>query len=108
MAVKNRAASILTRLLDISKNILGNRRSFYLAYPIFQTLSGKLTWSHYLELLSIEDNDKRSFYEKETENANWSVRELKRQLFPLHFLTNCGKNYTLKPYLSSFMRRLSS
>ena len=54
-----------------------------MAYPIFQTLSGKLTWSHYLELLSIEDNDNRSFYEKETENANWSVRELKRQLFPL-------------------------
>ena len=53
-----------------------------LTYPIFQTLSGKLTWSHYLELLSIEDNDKRSFYEKEIENANWSVRELKRQLFP--------------------------
>ena len=50
MAVKNRAASILTRLPDISKNILGNRRSFYLTYPIFQTLSGKLTWSHYLEL----------------------------------------------------------
>ena len=53
-----------------------------LIYPIFQTLSGKLTWLNYLELLSIEDNDKRSFYEKATENANWSVRELKRQLFP--------------------------
>jgi hypothetical protein len=53
-----------------------------LIYPIFQTLSGKLTWSHHLELLSIEDNDKRSFNEKETENASWSVRELKRQLFP--------------------------
>lgn len=53
-----------------------------MAYPIFQTLSGKLTWSHHLELLSIEDNDKRSFNEKETENASWSVRELKRQLFP--------------------------
>ena len=51
-----------------------------MTYPIFQTLSGKLTWSHHLELLSIEDNDKRSFYEKETENANWSVRELKRQI----------------------------
>ena len=63
-----------------SKSNLFYMRSFYLTYPIFQTLSGKLTWSHYLELLSIEDNDKRSFYEKETENANWSVRELKRQI----------------------------
>ena len=88
MAVKNMAASILTRLPDISKNILGNRRSFYLTYPIFQTMSGKLTWSHYLELLSIEDNDKRSFYEKETENANWSVREQKGQLFPYNKKVN--------------------
>mgnify|MGYP002754490370 CR=1 FL=1 len=47
---------------------------------IFQTLSGKLSWSHYCELLSISDEKKRSFYEKETVSANWSVRELKRQI----------------------------
>lgn len=46
-----------------------------------QVLSKELTtWSHYCELLSISDNDKRSFYEKECINAGWSVRELKRQL----------------------------
>lgn len=33
-----------------------------------------------MELLSISDDKKRSFYEKETVNANWSVRELKRQI----------------------------
>ena len=55
-------------------------RNFYLSYPICQTLSGKLSWSHYCELLSISDEKKRSFYEKETINANWSVRELKRQI----------------------------
>ena len=43
-------------------------------------LSGKLTWSHYCELLSISDANKRSFYEKEAINAGWSVRELKRQI----------------------------
>ena len=63
-----------------SKSNLFYMRSFYLTYPIFQTLSGKLSWSHYLELLSIDDKNKRSFYEKETVNANWSVRELKRQI----------------------------
>ena len=63
-----------------SRSNLQNMRSFYLSYPICQTLSGKLSWSHYLELLSIEDKSKRSFYEKETVNANWSVRELKRQI----------------------------
>ena len=55
-------------------------RNLYLSYPIFQTVSGKLTWSHYCELLSISDEKKRSFYEKESINANWSVRELKRQI----------------------------
>lgn len=55
-------------------------RRFYLEYQIQQTVSVKLSWSHYCELLSISDIDKRSFYEKESINSNWSVRELKRQL----------------------------
>ena len=39
-----------------------------------------MSWSHYCELLSISDSDKRGFYEKEAVNSNWSVRELKRQI----------------------------
>lgn len=39
----------------------------------------KLTWTHYLFLMRIEDENERSFYEIETEKNNWSVRELKRQ-----------------------------
>ena len=55
-------------------------RRFYQSYQIQQTASVKLSWSHYCELLSISDTDKRSFYEKESINSNWSVRELKRQI----------------------------
>ncbi len=44
-------------------------RRFYQAYQIQQTVSVKLSWSHYCELLSISDLDKRSFYEKETINS---------------------------------------
>ncbi len=55
-------------------------RRFYQNYQIQQTVSVKLSWSHYCELLSISDSDKRSFYEKEAVNSNWSVRELKRQI----------------------------
>ena len=55
-------------------------RRFYQTYQIQQTLSVKLSWSHFCELLSISDPDKRSFYEKEAVNSNWSVRELKRQI----------------------------
>lgn len=63
-----------------SRSNLQNMRQFYLTYQKCQTLSGKLSWSHYCELLSISDPDKRSFYEKEAANSNWSVRELKRQI----------------------------
>lgn len=63
-----------------SRANLQNMRLLYLKYPNCQTLSSKLSWSHYCELLYISDDDKRSFYEKEAINANWSVRELKRQI----------------------------
>jgi predicted nuclease of restriction endonuclease-like (RecB) superfamily len=50
---------------------------------IRQTLSGKspftLSWSHYVVLMTIKDPDERSFYEIESRQADWDVRELKRQ-----------------------------
>ena len=42
--------------------------------------SGILGWSHYCELIAIKDENKRNFYEKETVNSKWSVRELQRQI----------------------------
>lgn len=63
-----------------SRSNLQNMRSFYLEYEKSQTLSGKLSWSHYCELLSISDRSKRSFYEREAINSGWSVRALKRQI----------------------------
>jgi predicted nuclease of restriction endonuclease-like (RecB) superfamily len=47
----------------------------------FQTLMSffRLTWSHYVFLMRIDDEKERSFYEIESEKHNWSVRELKRQ-----------------------------
>ena len=63
-----------------SRANLYNMRQFYLSYEKVQSVTGKLTWTHYCELLTISDPDKRSFYEKEAVNANWSVRELKRQI----------------------------
>jgi predicted nuclease of restriction endonuclease-like (RecB) superfamily len=56
------------------------------ASPIAQTISGPfdaipftLSWSHYVELLGIKDPEERSFYEIESANSGWNVRELKRQ-----------------------------
>jgi len=54
-------------------------RLLYLKYPKSQTLSDRLSWSHYVELLMVENDVERSFYEKECLKEHWSVRELKRQ-----------------------------
>lgn len=72
---------------------LKQMRQFYLAYSIGQTLSDnskfeiqqtasatfKLSWSHYLKLMRIDDESERKFYEIESFKNNWSVRELQRQ-----------------------------
>ena len=55
-------------------------RRFFLVYRKSQTLSDQLSWSHYCEILTISDENKRSFYEKECIASKWSVKELKRQL----------------------------
>lgn len=63
-----------------SKSNVYLMRLFFLTYQKFQTLSGKLNWSHYVELLGIEDDLERSFYEKQCERESWSIRELRRQI----------------------------
>lgn len=78
-----------------SQRNLEQMRLFYLEYGIPQTVSAelksanlihsiepptfKLSWSHYLTLISIKNIDERRFYEIESIGNNWSVRELKRQ-----------------------------
>ena len=63
-----------------SRNIF-QMRQFYLAYQKVQTVSAqfKLSWSHYLKLMRIDDADERRFYEIEAGKNNWSFRELQRQ-----------------------------
>lgn len=62
-----------------SERNLERMRKFYICFPISTTLSSKLSWSHYLELIKIDEEPKRNFYLKETINSKWSVRELQRQ-----------------------------
>lgn len=61
------------------RNVLDMRR-FYLTFPIWQTVSAKLSWSHIIVLLSISDNNARIFYENQSVKENWSKRELVRQI----------------------------
>ena len=62
-----------------SRSNLIYMRLLYLRYPISQTLSNLLSWSHYCELLRLDDDLERGFYEKQAIAERWSVRELKRQ-----------------------------
>ena len=55
-------------------------RKLYVCYPIGGTLSHQLSWSHYYEILKIEDELERGFYIKQAEKENWGIRELKRQI----------------------------
>ena len=83
-----------------SQDTLENARKFYLSYRdripestfqkfavekseplvrISDDVPFKLSWTHYLILMRIQDPNERSFYEKEAIEGNWSKRELSRQ-----------------------------
>ena len=99
-------ADSLKHIKGLSSTNLKMIRQFYLAYPqISQTLSDQFkleykksqtlsdksiidgvnllkyfSFSHFIELIKIDDDTKRLFYEVEAIKGNWSVRELKRQI----------------------------
>jgi predicted nuclease of restriction endonuclease-like (RecB) superfamily len=76
-----------------SERNIEQMRQFYLVYSKPQTLSSEsendisetvsrnfnLSWSHYLKLMRIDDENERKFYEIESFKNNWSIRELQRQ-----------------------------
>ena len=54
-------------------------RLLYVEFPISQKPSDLLSWSHYVELLRVDDKLERSFYERQAIREKWSVPELQRQ-----------------------------
>ena len=64
-----------------SQRNLEQIRQFYSVYSKTQTLSAEfnLSWSHYMKLMRIDDENERKFYEIESYKNNWSLRELNRQ-----------------------------
>lgn len=62
---------------------LRRMRKFYCLFKIRSSLMNELTWTHYLELIKIEEERKREFYINECINCRWSVRELQRQIASL-------------------------
>lgn len=60
-------------------------RKLYLCFQNSETLSHKLTWSHYFEILKADEPLEISFYTRQCALENWSVRELKRQMKSMLF-----------------------
>ena len=77
--LKNLAKELKIHGKGFSRSNLTYMRLLYINYPKSETLSHKLSWSHYFEILKVENPLARSFYEKQCVIENWSVRELKRQ-----------------------------
>ena len=55
-------------------------RSFYQAFPKIDAVRRELTWTHYRLLLKVERPEVRQFYLDECIAANWSTRQLDRQI----------------------------
>lgn len=73
-----------------STTVLKNMRMFYLIYKdqIGQSVTdefNKLSWTHYCELIKIDDITKRRYFERYSIAENLSVRDLKRQIYSLHY-----------------------
>jgi len=64
---------------------LRNMRRFYLMFPIQETVSLKLSWSHYNVLARVENANARSWYQQEAIQQHWSVRALDRQISKLYY-----------------------
>jgi predicted nuclease of restriction endonuclease-like (RecB) superfamily len=64
---------------------LRNMRRFYLTFPIRETLSLELSWSHYNVLTRVENANARSWYQQEAIGQHWSVRALDRQISKLYY-----------------------
>ena len=100
-------AQKLSHIKGMSSTALKLMRQFYLTYPqISQSVTDQFkidnkisqsvtdqslyvptekllrvcSFTHFIELVKIDDELKRVFYEVETIKGNWSVRELKRQV----------------------------
>ena len=65
--------------LGYSQRNLRNMRQFYKVSQKWQTLSAKLSWSHYCEILWFDDN-KFQYYVKKTELYNLSIRQLRKRI----------------------------
>ncbi len=64
---------------------LRNFRQFYLVFPIRYALRSELSWTHYRQLMRVENEKARDFYIKEAVECGWSARQLERQINSFYY-----------------------
>lgn len=64
---------------------LRNFRQFYLVFPIRYALRSELSWTHYRQLMRVENEEARAFYLKEASECAWSSRQLERQINSFYY-----------------------
>lgn len=60
-------------------------RQFYLTFPIRHALRDELSWTHYRQLIRVENEEARNFYLKEAADCAWSSRQLERQINSFYY-----------------------
>ena len=66
--------------LGFSRRVMFEIVQFYRAYPIVQTLSAQLSWSHIIELIKLSKKKEKDFYEQQIIQNSWSVRTLRQEI----------------------------
>jgi len=64
---------------------LRKMRQFYIAFPIQDAVSLKLSWTHYRALMRIENPKAKAWYMQEAIENAWSARALERQISTLYY-----------------------
>jgi len=60
-------------------------RQFYLSFSKLNALRSELSWTHYRLLMRVENKKARDFYISECVKANWSTRQLERQVYSFYY-----------------------
>ena len=66
--------------MGYSERNLRNMRTFYLKFQKWQTVSAKLSWSHYVEIIKLNNAQEIKYYTYISETQNLSVRELRERI----------------------------
>ena len=97
----------LSEDLEIERTILQRAAKFYRTFPICATWH-KLSWSHYRELLAVENKQKRDYFQKQAINKRWNVGDLQKaiRIYKLKNKDLGEKNGATAPRLSLVRGRL--